>query len=1171
MSDGGRDATAPGPNGVPGGTVYQVKWTKNRVQDPVAWLKKAVKGEAENISRLVADGATHYVLMTCVAGTSTPKKGTMDRLDEEFATLSKRFGIKMRPLWQADIDGMVDAAPDALKWAYEEMLSGSDLIRFLLHGSTVDGRAAEMRTTLLRVMKNQGAEDAKVKFSQADLDQTPLAEVYVDVEAELVSVPRRAPDLKGLSSYQSRSSGALEYLLSTSMPYTVVRGEPGQGKSTLGQYVCQVHRAQILPDDDVSEISAGAYAASDPKLPFRIDLRHYASWLEGIDPFDDDPGQDSARTRRRGPSRSLEHFLAHYCQSYSGGRSVTVEQVQDLLDRYPTLLLLDGLDEVGDQLLRSHVVSEIDQLTKRLGAVRLRRTQVVVTTRPNSSSQSEPSTDFFEYVRLRPMSPAMQKSYLRKWAAVNGLPAPRRRKLTRVFVGRTAEEHIAQLSANPMHLTILLYLINKRGEAVPTGRTAVYSAYMDALMDREIERDQIDKDDIDRVHETTSWLGWRMQSGVETDSSLGKLPLKRIRSELFNYLQEVEGPEDLLDKLFKASADRFWALTSKEGETYEFAVQPVREYFAARYLAKYAGMLSKPILKGDLLAQLVERSYWLNTTLFYAGFADPNEIGGLVMGLEDALEGGSHPLQVRVALWALLRDGIFAPVSKIQRKAAGLLTDDLSLCLVSPRRHPEQFTNLPDGLGASDLAGALNEVVRANYLTSPIRTRLAAQLLAETAPTDKHIADWINSSLHAQDTDEEALLDAGCAHHGVRLTSEQTDTLTLRTPSSRCSALGMGVVPTARSEQDNALLRAVLAGEASDVVTSSASHGGSLLRAVRPHRFIDMAKHADQPRFNIPTAHLEDSAADKKSRQSVFGRLISWDSRYKHVKHSSLFRKGQGHSTAPWQDTARAIAAIHGPCWLATEIALVGVANSSVRTGGTFDPEKPAFGSSMDYGVYVQSLRQGKNAEWWSDQIKSCTDNHTKMAWIGGVLVSGDDITVQGLIPELESFVSALSEDEHLNLLNGLSRISASGIVRRMPAELLTATDTLRLRAALALFTVDLDKQDRIEEVDLDALKDLSRFGASSWPAHRALTARLLDDQTDECMHAVRTCGPDAVVEVPDQMPTGFPIQHVDSILEDPLSFPRVWVTAAESWRSRENVEKPLGEIGASAGWLPDI
>lgn len=1183
MSDGGRDVTGQGADGAPGGSIYQVKWTKDRIQNPVDWLKKAVEGEAENIERLVSNGATRYVLMTCVAGTSIPGKGTMDKLDEEFEVLSKRFGVPMVPLWQADLDGMVDAAPDAIKWSYQEMLVGHDLIRFLLYGSEVEGRAAEMRTTLLRVMKNQGAEDAKVKFSQADLDQTPLSEVYVDVEAELVQGPQAAPDLMGLSTYQSRSTGALRYLLGTSMPYTVVRGEPGQGKSTLGQYLCQVHRAAILPQDEVSEITAGDYAASESKLPFRIDLRHYAAWLEGNDPFDDDPSQQRGK-RRHGAERSLEHFLAHYCHAYSGGRKVSLEQVQDLLDRYPTLLVLDGLDEVGDQRLRNHVVGEIDRLTKRLGAVHRRRTQIVVTTRPNSSSQPEPSADFYEYVRLRPMSPEMQKDYLRKWAVVNGLPATKRRKLTKVFLGRTAEEHIAQLSANPMHLTILLYLINKRGEAVPSARTAIYSAYMDALMDREIERDQIDKDDVDRVHETTSWLGWRMQSGVETDASLGKLPIKRIRSELFAYLQEVEGPEDLLDKLFKASADRFWALTSKEGETYEFAVQPVREYFAARYLSQYAGMLSKPVLKGDLLAHLVQRSYWLNTTLFYAGFADPNEIGGLIMGLEDALDGGRHPLQVRVALWALLRDGIFAPVVKTQRKAVTLLTDDLGLCLVAPEKHPEQFPELPEATGAREMASALVKLITDNVATCPERARAAAHLLGQVAPRDAGFRKWFDGALsQASASEEEVLLRLGVVHGHLRVADQSVDALGLETSTARRAALFMGARPSSGTKQESALLRAVLAGEASDILTTSVTRGATLLRAVRPHRFIDLAKADGQPRFIVPTGHLEDHQSDEKARQQVFGRLIHQDARYEQVKRSSLFRRGQQGSTAPWQNTAREIAAIHGPCWLAAEIALIGAANTSVRTGGTFAPNKPPFGASMDYGVYVQALRQGQSVQWWqAEAAKLPNDGHSRMAWGGGLLVTGDAPTVETLLPTLATLFDSLTDDEHWNMLQGLSRIAASGLTRRLragvqpsgqrlPTSIMLLTENVRLRAALALFAVDVLKQDSMEGVATASLIPLASYGPASWPAHRALTARLLEDQSYESLQAVRACGPDAVVSLPDKKPTGFPRQHMDAILAEPLTFPVVWVEAAERWRSRDNRERPLGEVGVKDGWLPNL
>ena len=79
----------------------------------------------------------------------------------------------------------------------------------------------------------------------------------------------------------------------------------------------------------------GSFSTNSPRMPFRIDLRHYATWLEGSDPFDEEPDSGAKTTRRSGAQRSLERFLVDYCHFYSGGRSVTLEEVQDLLERYP--------------------------------------------------------------------------------------------------------------------------------------------------------------------------------------------------------------------------------------------------------------------------------------------------------------------------------------------------------------------------------------------------------------------------------------------------------------------------------------------------------------------------------------------------------------------------------------------------------------------------------------------------------------------------------------------------------------------------------------------------------------------------------------------------------------------------------------------------------------------
>uniref|UniRef100_UPI001B3C987F hypothetical protein n=1 Tax=Streptomyces yatensis TaxID=155177 RepID=UPI001B3C987F len=51
-----------------------------------------------------------------------------------------------------------------------------------------------------------------------------------------------------------------------------------------------------------------------------------------------------------------------------------------------------------------------------------------------------------------------------------------------------------------------------------------------------------------------------------------------------NYLFDVEKDQSMFTDLFTAVTDRVWALTSKVQGTFEFDVQPLREYFAARYL-----------------------------------------------------------------------------------------------------------------------------------------------------------------------------------------------------------------------------------------------------------------------------------------------------------------------------------------------------------------------------------------------------------------------------------------------------------------------------------------------------------------------------------------------------------------------------------------------------------
>jgi predicted NACHT family NTPase len=65
-------------------------------------------------------------------------------------------------------------------------------------------------------------------------------------------------------------------------------------------------------------------------------------------------------------NRSVEQFLAETLSNEAGGSEVTVEQLQTTVGDSPTLLIFDGLDEVGSDDLRDLVVSKIIECINRL-------------------------------------------------------------------------------------------------------------------------------------------------------------------------------------------------------------------------------------------------------------------------------------------------------------------------------------------------------------------------------------------------------------------------------------------------------------------------------------------------------------------------------------------------------------------------------------------------------------------------------------------------------------------------------------------------------------------------------------------------------------------------------------------------------------------------------------
>ena len=156
--------------------------------------------------------------------------------------------------------------------------------------------------------------------------------------------------------------------------------------------------------------------------------------------------------------------------------------------------------------------------------------------------------------------------------------------------------------------------------------------------------------------------------------SSGSISLAELRSEVTSYLSNEEHDADLGEELLKNTVERVGALVSRVQGTFEFEVQPLREYFAARHLHKTAPYspvgTTKKGTRPDRFIALAGNFYWTNVTRFFCGFYDKGELASLVEGIEQLSEDDryafiNHPRRLS---FMLLSDYVFSESPRTMRK-----------------------------------------------------------------------------------------------------------------------------------------------------------------------------------------------------------------------------------------------------------------------------------------------------------------------------------------------------------------------------------------------------------------------------------------------------------------------------------------------------------------------
>jgi hypothetical protein len=627
-----------------------------------------------------------------------------------------------------------------------------------LHGTlTEDGRRRD--DAIRAYLAAQFDDDKEVKFKQVDLYNS-LLDLFIDVPIRYLashdqhSSRRWVPATRFVRTIdddvyvEEKVTGAADLLLTSyalfEAPCIVLEGAPGQGKSTITQYVCQTQRMRLLDySADLWRIP-DSHRQGEVRLPFRVDLRDYASWLGGSDPFAADP----KATRPTDSTVSLESFLAYQVSHLSGGHNFSVSDLSAIARSSYILIVLDGFDEVANVQSREQVVNEISKSVTRL-STSARALQVIVTSRPAAFANSPgfPEKNWHHF-SLDALTNLIVNEYAEKWMKARSLSYKDAADFRLVLSQKLDQPHMRDLARNPMQLAILLNLIQTRGLSLPDKRTALYDSYMELFFSREAEKSTIVREHRDLLVDLHRFLAWVIHTEAETSKGKGSITEERLKVLLKNYLDEEGHPTELVDELFTGMVERVVALVSRIQGTFEFEVQPLREYFAARHLYDTAPYSppgnEKKGTKPERFDALAANFYWLNVTRFFCGCFSRGELSSLADGLESlsnssSLKDISYP---KLLALMLLGDWVFAQQPLIVSRVAQLVISRLSFrnVLASMIRDRGGVSLvLPERCGKVEVVGA----AKSAFLESGHRDEeLAVASVIREALSSKEIFDY---------------------------------------------------------------------------------------------------------------------------------------------------------------------------------------------------------------------------------------------------------------------------------------------------------------------------------------------------------------------------------------------------------------------------------------------
>ncbi|MGZ8172453.1 MULTISPECIES: NACHT domain-containing protein [Methylobacter] len=487
--DGGREATFDGRVSFPdpadpwhGYGVVQAKFRQRSQAKDGGWALAELKKELAKFTNATRQlrKPDYYLFATNVVLTPVAKTGGKDKLTTYLDSQRRKLGLKDYRIWDYDQLCVLLDNHESVRTAYTAWITPGDVLSAVL--KQMQPRQPDFRAVMLNYVQKELQADQYVNLGQAGhnaQDRIPLAKVFVDLPVdEQGQETRQLPEdedeqqplvgamqaLRTLAA-QRLDPDSVKNALSVGENVSQVPGRmvfiggPGQGKSTLSQFLCQMHRVAMLDAQcttpQLPEVQDACKLIHEqclhealelpdmPRFPVRVELNRFATALAG------------------GLANSLFDYLLQRIKQRSE-RDLSLDDLRAWLAAYPWLLVLDGLDEVPASSNRSEVLAAIQNFLVDAHGCNA-DLLLVATTRPQGYNDDF-SSRYYRHRHLLPLDVPQALHYAgrlidQRW----GGDADKVQTLMERMQRAGAEDATARLMRSPLQVTIMALLVESVG------------------------------------------------------------------------------------------------------------------------------------------------------------------------------------------------------------------------------------------------------------------------------------------------------------------------------------------------------------------------------------------------------------------------------------------------------------------------------------------------------------------------------------------------------------------------------------------------------------------------------------------------------------------------------------------------------------------------------------